>query len=97
LEGNSLAALLANPSRPWKRAAFTVFRSEGQYSSIRTKRYRYSERQYGSLGRVVRELYDLEQDPWETVNLADLADQAELQESLASMLKAGWRAAKPLH
>jgi arylsulfatase A-like enzyme len=93
LEGASFAPLIHQPSRPWKTAAFSVFGNEGQYNSVRTKQHRYTEWQYQ--GEVIKELYDHERDPWETVNLAGDAQHASQQEELAKLLHAGWRAALP--
>ncbi len=93
VEGTSWVPLLADPSRPWKQAAFTVFGNAGEYNSVRTKRHRYTEWQHK--GDLIKELYDLQQDPWETVNLADRPDVADIQRQLASQLAAGWRGALP--
>ena len=71
LEGTSFVPLLGNPGQPWKKGALTVFGS-GNYNSIRSKRYRYTEWQHQ--GNLIKELYDLEADPWETINLADRSE-----------------------
>ena len=41
-------------------------------------------------------LYNLEKDPWETVNLANDPAYATAQQELAALLKEGWKAALPL-
>ena len=46
-------------------------------------------------GPVRTALYDLEQDPWETVNLANDPASAEARQELAELLKQGWKAALP--
>ncbi len=93
LEGTSCAPLLADPNRPWKKAAFTYFGNKGQHRSVRTKRHRYSEWQHE--GTTVAELYDLQADPWETVNLADDESHAATRKELAALLRSGWRSALP--
>jgi len=93
LEGASLVPLLVNPNQPWKKAAFTEWGSKGQWRSMRTKRYRYNERQIKD--KLVAELYDHQKDPWETVNLAEDPEHAATRKKLAKLLHAGWKAALP--
>ncbi|MDZ4850488.1 MAG: DUF4976 domain-containing protein [Pirellulaceae bacterium] len=93
LEGSSFAPLVFNPSRPWKKAAFSVFGNKGQHHSVRTKQHRYTEWQYK--GTLIKELYGLKSDPWETVNLADSSHNPALQSDLEKMLRSGWQAALP--
>ncbi len=94
LEGTSLAPLLQDPTRRWKRAAFAVCKQHASLGrSVRTRRYRWSEWR-GPHGPQP-ELYDLQRDPFEQVNLAaDPAHQAVARQ-LGSLLRAGWRAALP--
>ena len=93
LEGTSFVPLLRDPQRQWKKGALTVFGNQGEYHSLRTKRYRYTEWQLPKT--LVKELYDLQKDPWETVNLANTAAVAAKQEELAGLLHAGWKALRP--
>ena len=67
LAGQSLRPLLEDPSRPGKRAVFTMVTRGPKHrgDSIRTDRWRYTEWSDGS-----RELYDHSIDPEETKNLA---------------------------
>ena len=90
LEGISFAPLLANPDRPWKKAVFMVENESSQV--VRNRRYSYLEFQNGP---VPAALYDLEKDPWETVNLADDPAHAKVRQEMADLLKAGWKAALP--
>jgi arylsulfatase A-like enzyme len=93
LEGTSFAPLLADPQRPWKKGALTVFGNRGEHNSIRTKRFRYTEWQHKD--QQIQELYDLETDPWETINLANQPSTAEKQQELAELLDEGWKALVP--
>ncbi len=93
LEGSSFVPLLSNPAQPWKKAAYSVYGNEGQYNSVRTKQHRYTEWKHD--GAVIKELYNMEADPWETVNLADTAKVGETQAELSELLHQGWSAALP--
>ena len=90
LEGRSFAPLLANPSQPWKKAVFMVENETNQV--VRTRKFSYLE--FGK-GPVPAALFDLEKDPWETVNLADDPAYAQTRQEMAQLLKAGWKAALP--
>jgi len=93
-EGTSFRPLLADPARPWKKAAFTTVDIAGwRARSVRTKRHRYTEWTKGAAKET--ELYDLGADPWEQVNLAGDRAHAATTAELAALLKQGWRAARP--
>ena len=92
LEGLSLMPVIEQPARPWKTAAFSQKgRSTG--NSIRTDRYRYTE--WGRNGSRGVELYDYDTDPHETINIANLPENAQLVNHLSEQLHAGWQAALP--
>ena len=91
LEGISLGPVIRQPTHPWKTAVFSQFRSDG--FSIRTEQYRYTE--WGTNGELGQELYDYDADPNETVNIANLPENAELVTNLSEQLHAGWQAALP--
>ena len=68
--------------------------------SMRTERYRYTEwRAYSEHGEKLAdvgvELYDYQTDPDETVNIANLPENAELVAQLSKQLQLGWQHALP--
>ena len=81
LDGSSLRPLLEDPSRPGKPAAMSWW--TGGAVSMRTPRYRFTR--YRPEGQEpVFELYDLENDPHETRNIA--ADRRDVVTALAGEL-----------
>jgi arylsulfatase A-like enzyme len=96
LEGVSLVPLLADPTRPWKSAAFTQHpRGDLMGRSMRTDRFRYTEWAPAGGQPVERELYDHELDDGENDNLANQARYRALVRDLSARLHAGWPAALP--
>ena len=94
LEGLSLTPVIAQPTVLWKTAAFSQLkRGDIEGVSIRTEQYRYTE--WGNDGDRGRELYDYNTDPDETVNIADLPENAELIAQLSEQLHTGWQGALP--
>ena len=89
LEAVSMAPILADPGRSWKKAAFTYNRPD--HLTLRTERFRYTEN--GSPERA--ELYDHRKDPGEHRNVADVPDYAETRTRLAALMRDGWKAALP--
>jgi arylsulfatase A-like enzyme len=59
---------------------------------VRTRKHSYLELKKGPVRTA---LYDLEKDPWETVNLADEPASAQVRQEMADVLKRGWKAALP--
>ena len=90
LEGTSFVPLLSKPNRPWKNAVFMVQSPDEQV--VRNRRYSYME--FGK-GPVTKALYDLEKDPWETINLAKDPAYSGVQKEMAGLLRAGWKSALP--
>src|SRR5512136_496443 len=100
MEGTSLAPLLDDPGRPWKKAAFSQyargFTNRFMGRSMRTDRYRLIEWRDRIDGPLVAvELYDHEKDPDEDVSIAGDPANKELVAALSSQLAAGWKAACP--
>ncbi len=97
LEGKSLRPVLDDPQAKVKDATITQHPRPAYYGqdepltamghSMRTDRYRYAEWRDVHDGHVVaRELYDHEDDPAETVNLAGQPQHAKTMEKLAAQL-----------
>lgn len=92
LEGTSFAPLLANPEQPWKKA---VFMTDGNGDNVvRTRQFSYLEFKSGK-ANVPEALYDLQKDPWETVNVANDPAYAAARKELTELLHTGWKAALP--
>jgi uncharacterized sulfatase len=94
LEGGSLAALIDDPRRALKKAAFTIVQRSAnlQGRSVRTERFRYTQ---WADGRQGVELYDLDADPQEYINLAQDERHAAALGEMRRLLHGGWRAALP--
>jgi arylsulfatase A-like enzyme len=82
LDGVSLAPMLNDPAATVKDAAFTQVRNG---YAVRTSRWRYIEWQEGEQGT---QLYDMDKDPGETVNLAQEAAHAATVSDLKARLAA---------
>ncbi|NOZ20736.1 MAG: sulfatase [Planctomycetes bacterium] len=92
LEGVSLLPLMKDPTRSWKKCAFTQMkRGDVMGVSIRTERYRYTE--WG--GPDQAELYDHQTDPQEYRNLAKRPEYSAKVKELHALMRAGWRSAQP--
>lgn len=91
LEGVSLAPLLDDPNRPWKKAAFTVVtRPGGLGRAVRTETHTFLVWPDGS-----EQLYDYTRDAKEYDNLALDTRLKSTADELRLLLKAGWQAALP--
>lgn len=111
LQGTSLQPLIKKPERPWKDAVFHQFRRRAGISAngkaymgyaMRTLRYHYIEwhswnPETHTAGEAIKavELYDLQKDPQETVNLAEKAGNQALIDRLSAKMDSGWRSARP--
>jgi uncharacterized sulfatase len=86
LQGRSFQALLREPDRPWKQAAFTQVNRGVAGRAVRTERWRYIE---WDGGRAGVELYDHDSDPGEFHNLGDDPAHADVRRKLAALIRAG--------
>lgn len=105
LEGASFKPLLDAPERPWKSAAFSQYpRPSGRTGvgqlmgySMRTERYRFTvwvgRNDHTKIDAI--ELYDHQLDPQENFNVAKVAANGELVETLMAQWRRGWQGAKP--
>ncbi len=99
LDGLSLRPLIEDPTRPWKRAAFSVLlRYAPEFGLVRGEsvtdgRTRYVEWTRGG-EPFAQELYDLEGPNAESENLARTGSGGRLLDA-RRLLSAGWRAAAP--
>ncbi len=85
LQGASLRPLLQSPAASWSRPAYTqVQRGAEPGHSVRTKRWRYTEWNFGRAGA---ELYDHQTDPQELHNLAADPARAATVAELKALLK----------
>ncbi|WP_282117304.1 sulfatase [Cellulophaga baltica] len=110
MQGTSFVPLLDKPDLPWKKAAFSQFHRRPKVSadgkrymgySINTGKYHYIEwyewdDKKGSRGEYkTSELYDSENDAYETINLAKEEKFATVVKELSVQLLEGWEQAKP--
>jgi iduronate 2-sulfatase len=99
LEGTSFAPLLKEPTKPWKKAAFSQYLRPGKEGimgrSVRTTEWRYTEWKDREGNDMGVELYDEKNDPQENTNIASDAANAEKVKEMAAILRAGWKAAGP--
>jgi arylsulfatase A-like enzyme len=88
LQGDSLLPFLRDPSVETKDVAISQYKRKGAYGySLRTDRYRYTEWVMPDGEVAYRDLYDLQADPMETRNIAKMAENADLLDSLAALLR----------
>ena len=100
LEGTSFKPVTQDPGTPWKKAAISQqprgLIADREGISLRTTRYRYTEWINTFTGEIIaQELFDYEQDPTESINLATNPDNAELLHELTDQLNAGWKSQLP--
>ncbi|MBT3274411.1 MAG: sulfatase-like hydrolase/transferase [Spirochaetales bacterium] len=101
LEGSSALQVLNDPLIPWKEGVFSRI---GDAETIITKRYRFTRYSDATLEGDVShlpnsgecELFDLELDPRENVNVAKRAEYSEVVRKLDAQLSAGWQAEKSM-
>jgi iduronate 2-sulfatase len=93
LEGRSLVSLMEKPNAPGRSAAFQVFprgnRETGKLlgHAVRSDRWRYVEWRKEDGAVAARELYDMEGDRGETVNLAEKSEHQAVVTDHARLLQ----------
>lgn len=110
MQGTSFVPLIEEPKRPWKSAAFSQFHRRPKSSadgnrymgySINTKKHHYIEwytwdPKTGTRGTLKStELFDRENDPYETVNISEEQNLSKIVENLSKQLANGWEKAIP--
>jgi len=104
LEGTSLVPLLTKPEQSWKTAAFSQFPRPWIYKdspelmgyAMRTDHYRLIEWRDFKTGTITAtELYNVQDDPTELNNIADLPKNELLIKELKLKLNDGWQKALP--
>jgi uncharacterized sulfatase len=93
VQGQSFVPVLQDPTRRWKKAAFTELQFENRIAgrSIRTDRYRYIRWEGEGGGE---ELYDHDMDPAEHNNLAQDPNHSRAMKEMRTILDAGWQKAR---
>jgi iduronate 2-sulfatase len=92
LQGESLVGLMDAPESAGKRAAFQVYPRRTNETgpmlghAVRTDRWRYVEWRKADESVAARELYDMERDAGETVNVAGDDKHAEIIEEHAKLV-----------
>ena len=95
-DGISSVPLFTDPSKPWKKAAFSQYpRGEGMGYTIRAGKWRYTEWKNSKGKTTARELYGHSESDIATVNLADHPEHKTIANKLSALLHAGPEAAKP--
>jgi len=97
LEGTSFGPLLDRPDAPWKKGAISQYprgvpgQGRAMGYALRTDRYRLVEWQAKAGAFVEHELYDLQKDPDENVNVAKRPEYADTVKELSALLAGGWK------
>lgn len=87
LQGDSLAGILID-NNTVDKVAISQFIRRGAYGyTMRTNRYRYTEWVNSKNKIVYRDLYDLELDPQETVNIINIHEHKNLVKELSQTLR----------
>jgi len=92
LQGESLVKIMDAPTTK-REAAFQVYPRSSKETgpllghAVRTDRWRYVEWRKEDGTAAARELYDLQNDPQETVNVAEQPDKAGVVKEHAALLK----------
>ena len=92
-QGESLMARMTNPAAHGRTATFQVYPRGSKYGpllgqAVRTENWRYVEWQKRDGTVADRELYDMQKDPDETVNVADKPENAEVVAMHSELVRA---------
>jgi iduronate 2-sulfatase len=87
VQGRSLVPVLEDPEARVRNGIITQFNRKGSGFAYRTDRYRYIEWIKGGAVET-RELYDYQEDPEETRNLATNPEHTDLMKELAEQMRA---------
>jgi len=88
LQGKSLVEVLSDQDVDLGDVAISQYKRKGAYGySMRTQRYRYTEWVEKNGKVVYRDLYDLDNDPGETLNIGTLPENQALMDSMAALLR----------
>lgn len=84
LQGKSFAPLLENPNQPWKEEVFCRYKGG---ETVVTKTHTYTEWFNDQTGKVsARMMYDLAEDPEETINISEKPENGKLVEALSEKI-----------
>lgn len=88
LEGKSYLPLMRNPAAEWKEIAYSQYpRGRNMGYSARSSQYRFTG-WFDQKGQIFQsELYDYQNDPDETVNLASKPEYSEVVARMSRMVK----------
>lgn len=99
LQGTSMKPLLENPDLKWKKAVFSSFprlNNTVMAYTVRTAKYRYHEYREKASGKLIaQELYDMDKDPFEKVDLVNEKNKKKIVAMHKKLLSQGWRSALP--
>lgn len=104
LDGTSMAPVIADPARSWKKAAFSQFPRPWMYKekpevmgySVRASHFRYTEwRDLHSGLPTDKELYHYGVDNIEHQNLAGNPEYQDVEQAMKRLLDKGWEQALP--
>ena len=100
LEGTSLLPVAHAPQRSWKKGIFSRIEDA---ETLRTEQFRFTRyaraTTQGDVGHLPNtgacELFDLQADPRENVNVAKRPEYLEVVREMERQLAAGWKAMLP--
>ncbi|WP_082897013.1 sulfatase [Thalassotalea crassostreae] len=89
LQGDSLVPAMTGQKESKQPVAISQYKRVGAYGySMRTEKYRYTEWLSKTKKVVYRDLYDMEKDPGETINVINDEKYKDVVDNLAALLRA---------